>query len=185
MRRVYNARMPASVSTSAPIISAEGAAALAAAWQAGEETVVFTNGHFDLLHIGHLHYLQGARAQGDRLIVGLNSDQSTRLRKGPDRPIIPQEERSVLLAALRCVDAVVLFDTADCTELVRVIRPDVYVKGADWNRPGGPRPPEAEVVMGYGGRVAYVDLVPVRSTTAIIQTIVQRYQGSGDGGAAP
>ena len=167
-------------STIAPIVSAEAAAELATAWRFEGKTVVFTNGHFDLLHIGHLHYLQSARAQGDCLIVGLNSDDSTRMRKGPDRPIIPQEERSVLLAALRCVDAVVLFDTADCSDLVAIIRPDVYVKGADWNRPDGPRPPEAGVVTGYGGRVAYVDLVPVRSTTAIIQTIVQRFQTGGD-----
>ncbi len=158
----------------APILDQDAAAALAAAWRGEGRTVVFTNGHFDLLHIGHLHYLEAARALGDCLVVGLNSDASSRRRKGPDRPIIPQAERAMLLAALRCVDAVVIFETDDCRELVAAIRPQVYVKGADWNRPEGPRPPEAEIVVGYGGRVAYVDLVPARSTTAIIAAIHQR-----------
>lgn len=150
-------------------------------WHGAGECVVFTNGHFDLLHVGHLHYLETARAQGDRLVVGLNSDESTRLRKGPSRPVIPQEERATLLGALRCVDAVVIFESEDCTELVDTIRPDVYVKGADWNRPGGPRPPEAEVVESYGGRVAYIDLVAGRSTTSIISTILR----AADQGSAP
>lgn len=146
-----------------------------AGWRQAGETVVFTNGHFDLLHAGHLHYLESARALGDRLLVALNSDASTRARKGSLRPIIPQDERAVLLAALRCVDAVLLFDGEDCRAEVAAIRPDVYVKGADWNRPGGPRPPEAAIVEGYGGRVAYVELAPARSTSDIIAAIVQRH----------
>lgn len=146
---------------------------LATEWRANGEIVVFTNGHFDMLHVGHLQYLKAARAEGDRLIVGLNSDTSTRLRKGPGRPVIPQEERATLLSALWCVDAVIIFDGEDCRDLVASIRPDVYVKGADWNRPGGPRPPEAEIVQGYGGRVAYVELVQGRSTTQIIKSILQ------------
>ncbi len=153
------------------LLSLKTAAALAAVWRERGEKVVFTNGHFDLLHIGHVRYLQAARALGDHLIVGLNSDASTRLRKGPGRPIIPQEERAEMLLALRSVDAVVIFDGEDCRELVAAIRPDVYVKGADWNRPNGPRPPEAAVVESYGGRVAYVDLVPARSTSDIIAAI--------------
>lgn len=157
----------------APILDAAAAASLAAGWRAAGQTVVFTNGHFDLLHVGHLHYLQEARALGDRLVVGLNSDASARLRKGPDRPVIPQAERAALLAALRCVDGVVLFEGEDCRDLVAAIRPQIYVKGADWNRPDGPRPPEAEVVQSYGGQVAYVDLVPAQSTTAIIASIRQ------------
>ncbi|NOX61764.1 MAG: adenylyltransferase/cytidyltransferase family protein [Chloroflexi bacterium] len=153
------------------ILESTAAARLAADWRERGETVVFTNGHFDLLHIGHVRYLQAARELGDRLIVGLNSDASTRLRKGPGRPIIPQEERAEMLLALRSVDAVVVFEGEDCRELVAAIRPDVYVKGADWNRPDGPRPPEAEVVESYGGRVAYVALVPARSTSDIIEAI--------------
>lgn len=163
------------LSMNAPIMRQSAAADLAAAWQAKGEVVVFTNGHFDLLHIGHLHYLQAARARGDRLIVGLNADASTRRLKGALRPIIPEAERAALLAALRCVDAVILFEEDDCRQLVAALQPDVYVKGADWNRPGGPRPPEAAVVEAYGGRVAYVDLVAGRSTSDIIAAIVERY----------
>ena len=157
----------------APILDLDEAVSLAADWRADGKTVVFTNGHFDMLHVGHLQYLKAARAEGDRLIVGLNSDVSTRLRKGPGRPVIPEGERATLLAALWCVDAVIIFDGEDCRDLVAAIQPDVYVKGADWNRPGGPRPPEAEIVQGYGGRVAYVDLVQGRSTTQIIRSILQ------------
>ena len=163
----------------APVLDTEAAAALAEAWRADGKTVVFTNGHFDLLHVGHLHYLQAARALGDCLIVGLNSDASTRARKGPGRPIVPEQERAALLAALRCVDGVVVFDGEDCRDLVGLIQPEVYVKGADWNRPGGPRPPEAEVVAGYGGRVAYVDLVSERSTSRIIETVLQTNSDKG------
>jgi len=155
----------------APILDWVMAAHQALTWREYGETVVFTNGHFDLLHIGHVRYLQAARAQGDHLIVGMNSDASTRLRKGPGRPILPQDERAALLAALRCVDAVVIFDGEDCSDLVAAIRPDVYVKGADWNRPDGPHPPEAAVVEKAGGRVAYVELMPGRSTSEIIRSI--------------
>lgn len=165
----------------APICDLPTAAKMAANWRKAGETVVFTNGHFDLLHIGHVRYLQAARARGDHLLVGLNSDISTRLRKGEKRPIIPEDERAAMLAALRCVDGVILFDEEDCRALIEVIRPDVYVKGADWNRPGGPRPPEAPVVEAYGGRVAYVELVAGRSTTGIIAEILARYaQQEGD-----
>jgi len=155
----------------APILDWVTAAHQALSWREHSETVVFTNGHFDLLHIGHVRYLQAARALGDRLIVGLNSDNSTRLRKGLGRPIVLQEERAALLAALRCVDAVVVFDSEDCIDLVAALRPDVYVKGADWNRPDGPRPPEAAIVAKYNGRVEYVELLPGRSTSGMIQTI--------------
>ncbi len=165
----------------APILDQGAAADLAATWRAAGQTVVFTNGHFDLLHVGHLHYLQAARGLGDRLLVGLNSDASTSLRKGPGRPVIPQAERATLLAALRCVDGVILFESLDCRDLVAAIRPQIYVKGADWNRPDGPRPPEAEVVQSYGGRVAYVELLPAQSTTAIIASILQ---GAGRAGSA-
>jgi rfaE bifunctional protein nucleotidyltransferase chain/domain len=133
-------------------------------------TVVMTNGHFDLLHVGHVRYLQGARGLGDGLVVGLNSDASTRARK-PGRPLVPQEDRAELLAALACVDVVVIFDDLDAKAIVAALRPEVYVKGGDWGRPGGPQPPEAEVVAGYGGRVAYLPYVPDHSTTRLIQRI--------------
>jgi len=109
----------------------------ALAWRAAQTgQVVFTNGHFDLLHVGHVRYLQAARAMGAALIVGLNSDASTAARK-PGRPIVGQEERAELLAALGCVDAVVIFDALTAEELVAALRPDIYVKGGDWNRPDG------------------------------------------------
>jgi D-glycero-beta-D-manno-heptose 1-phosphate adenylyltransferase len=133
-------------------------------------TVVMANGHFDLLHVGHVRYLQAARALGDALIVGLNSDASARARK-PGRPIVPQDERAELLAALGCVDVVVIFDDVTANALVAALRPDIYAKGGDWNRPDGPRPPEAEIVAGYGGRVVYLPYIPERSTTALIEKI--------------
>ena len=133
-------------------------------------TVVMTNGHFDLLHVGHVRYLQGARRLGDTLVVGLNSDVSTRARK-PGRPLVPQEDRAELLAALACVDVVVIFDESNANALVAALRPEVYVKGGDWGQPGGPLPPEAEIVIGYGGRVAYLPYVPDHSTTRLIQRI--------------
>lgn len=136
-------------------------------------TVVFTNGHFDLLHVGHVRYLQAARALGDALIVGLNSDASTRARK-PGRPIVPQAERAELLAALGCVDAVVIFDDLTANALVAALQPDIYAKGGDWSRPDGPRPPEAEIVAGYGGRVVFLPYITERSTTALIEKIVEQ-----------
>jgi D-glycero-beta-D-manno-heptose 1-phosphate adenylyltransferase len=132
--------------------------------------VVFTNGHFDLLHVGHVRYLQAARALGQALVVGLNSDASCAARK-PGRPLVPQEDRAELLAALGCVDVVVIFDGLTATPLVEALRPQVYVKGGDWGRPGGPRPPEAGIVEGYGGRVEYLPYVPDRSTSLIIARI--------------
>jgi rfaE bifunctional protein nucleotidyltransferase chain/domain len=132
--------------------------------------VVMTNGHFDLLHVGHVRYLQAARRLGDALLVGLNSDASTRVRK-PGRPLVPQEERAELLAALACVDAVVIFDDLTANTLVAALRPEVYVKGGDWGQPGGPQPPEADVVVSYGGRVAYLPYVPNRSTSDLVARI--------------
>jgi D-glycero-beta-D-manno-heptose 1-phosphate adenylyltransferase len=146
----------------------------AVTWRAEQRraglAVVMTNGHFDLLHVGHVRYLQGARALGGALVVGLNSDASTRARK-PGRPLVPQEERAELLAALGCVDAVVIFDALDAIALVDALRPDIYVKGGDWGQPGGPQPPEAEVVASYDGRVTYLPYVPDRSTTRLIERI--------------
>jgi rfaE bifunctional protein nucleotidyltransferase chain/domain len=140
-------------------------------------TVVMTNGHFDLLHVGHVRYLQGARRLGDALVVGLNSDASTRARK-PGRPLVPEGDRAELLAAMACVDVVVIFDDLDANALVAALRPEVYVKGGDWGQPGGPQPPEARVVAGYGGRVVYLPYVPDHSTTRLIQRIRELAEGS-------
>ena len=134
--------------------------------------VVFTNGVFDLLHVGHVRYLQAARGLGDALVVGLNSDASTAALK-PGRPLVAQDERAEVVAALACVDAVVIFEGTEASSLVEALRPDIYVKGGDWGQPGGKQPPEAGVVAGYGGRIAYLPYVPGRSTSELIDRIVR------------
>jgi len=136
--------------------------------------IVFTNGCFDLLHVGHVRYLQQARSLGDYLIVGLNSDQSVRLIKDPGRPLIAEEQRAEVLTALACVDYVVLFDEADPFQLIDEVRPDVLVKGADWSLDNiiG-----ADLVSSYGGEVRRIELVPSISTSEIINRIITRYGG--------
>ncbi|HUG15756.1 MAG TPA: adenylyltransferase/cytidyltransferase family protein [Thermomicrobiales bacterium] len=132
--------------------------------------VVFTNGHFDLLHVGHLRYLQAARALGDTLIVGVNDDAVTTRRKGPERPVLPEDERAELLAGLACVDYVFIFHEPTAERAVALLRPDVYVKGGDYG-PGGAELPEARVVAGYGGETVILPLEPGRSTSAIVAAI--------------
>jgi rfaE bifunctional protein nucleotidyltransferase chain/domain len=141
--------------------------------------VALTNGTFDLLHVGHLRSLEQARAQADILVVGVNSDASVRSYKAPDRPIVPQAERAELVAGLACVDFVVIFDEPTAERLLREVRPDVYVKGADY----ATKPlPERSVVEGYGGQVVLVDLEPGHSTTDLIGEIARRFRSErGDG----
>lgn len=155
------------------IVSLEKALAVRGRLQAEGKTVVFTNGHFDLLHVGHVDYLQRARGLGDVLVVGLNSDASTRALKGEKRPIVPQGERARMLAALACVDYVVIFEETTANSLVETLKPDLYVKGGDWDR--GRIPPEAEVVASYGGQVRILPYLPEHSTTRLIETIVERF----------
>ena len=135
--------------------------------------VVFTNGCFDILHLGHVQYLTFARRQGDVLVIELNSDASVRRNKGPKRPIVPEEERAALLLALRCVDYVVLFDEETPEKLIGRLVPDVLVKGRDWAHFVAGR----EVVEAAGGRVVLADLVPGRSTTGTIERILEVYGG--------
>jgi rfaE bifunctional protein nucleotidyltransferase chain/domain len=134
--------------------------------------VVFTNGVFDLLHVGHVRYLEEARGLGDVLIVGLNSDASTRAIKDEGRPLVPQDERAELLLALRYVDAVVIFDETTADAVLEALKPDVYVKGGDYAQQG---PPEAPTVRRYGGQVHTLQLVQGRSSTDLIETIRQRF----------
>jgi len=148
------------------VLSRSGIAEIVREWKAAGETVVFTNGCFDILHIGHLQTLERAKAEGSRLVVGVNSDESVRHLKGPNRPINPQEDRAKLLAALRPVDAVVIFPEDTPVELLEVIRPDVHVKGGDYALE---ELPEREVVERHGGRITLIGLVPGRSTTEIIR----------------
>lgn len=142
--------------------------------------MVLTNGCFDLLHLGHVRYLAAARAFGDVLILALNDDESVRRLKGPHRPLVPLAERAELLAALRSVDAVVPFSEDTAEETVRVLRPDVYVKGGDYaGASGAGKPlPEAAIVRAAGGRVEIVSFVEGHSTTDLIATIRERYCGS-------
>jgi rfaE bifunctional protein nucleotidyltransferase chain/domain len=138
------------------------------------KTIVLTNGHFDILHVGHVDCLQRAKSLGDVLIVGLNSDASTRLLKGEKRPIVPQEERARLLAALQCVDYVIIFEERTAERLLAALKPEVYAKGGDWAIEDLP---EAKVVAECGIRVEILPQVPCRSTTDIIETILTRYRG--------
>lgn len=131
--------------------------------------IVFTNGCFDLMHVGHTRYLQAARELGDILVVGVNSDASVRsLKKGTGRPIVPQAQRAEVLAALACVDYVVVFDEPDPVALIEALQPDVLVKGGDWapDRIAG-----RDVVEARGGRVLTIPLVPGVSTTALVERI--------------
>lgn len=143
--------------------------------RAAGKKLVFTNGVFDLLHPGHVRYLAAARALGDVLIVGLNSDASVRRIKGPGRPIQDEASRAEVLAALGAVDFVVIFDEDTAAELVKLIRPDVYVKGGDYAGAGPERWPEAEVVRAYGGEVRTLEFAPGHSTSEIIRKIVGRH----------
>lgn len=130
--------------------------------------VVFTNGCFDLLHPGHIETLEKARSLGDALIVGVNSDRSVREMKGAGRPIMPERERAELLAALECVDAVVIFDEPTPREIVAALLPDVLVKGGDW---ASDRIIGREEVEAAGGRVVSVPVVAGFSTSAMIEKI--------------
>jgi D-beta-D-heptose 7-phosphate kinase/D-beta-D-heptose 1-phosphate adenosyltransferase len=137
-------------------------------WRATGEEVVFTNGCFDLLHAGHVSLLESARAEGDRLVVGINSDRSVRAIKGLERPLTPENERAEALLALEAVDRVVIYDEPTPAVVVAALVPDVLVKGADW--------PAHEIVgrdtvEGGGGRVVRVPLVAGRSTTAVVDRI--------------
>ena len=140
-------------------------------WRQQGKTVVWTNGCFDLLHVGHARNLQAGRRLGDVLVVGLNSDDSVRRLKGAGRPIIPAGERAELLAALECVDAVVVFDELTPEVSLARLQPEVHCKGEDYAPPHGKPFPEGPVVESYGGRIAFLPLAPSISTTALMERI--------------
>jgi D-beta-D-heptose 7-phosphate kinase/D-beta-D-heptose 1-phosphate adenosyltransferase len=150
------------------VLSLDDAAGLAARLRAGGKAVVFTNGVFDLLHPGHVRYLSEARRLGDALIVGVNSDRSVRAIKGPKRPITPEAERAEVLAALACVDAVVVFDEDTPHAIISRLLPDILVKGADW---AADHIVGRDIVEARGGRVVRIPLAPGYSTTAILSRI--------------
>jgi D-beta-D-heptose 7-phosphate kinase/D-beta-D-heptose 1-phosphate adenosyltransferase len=147
------------------------------AFKEGGKKIVFTNGCFDLLHIGHVRYLKAARAEGDVLVVGVNSDRSVRQIKGPGRPVVPENERAEVLASLVCVDFVTLFDEPDPLITIRSLTPDVLVKGADWEEDGIVG---RDVVEAMGGRVVRIPLTEGASTSRIIENILTNYPGRGD-----
>lgn len=147
------------------------AVALAERLRAAGKTIVFTNGVFDLLHPGHVRYLQHARALGDALIVGINSDRSVRAIKGPSRPITPENERVEVLAALACVDAVAIFDSDTPYDLIAALQPDVLVKGADW---AADAIVGRDIVEARGGKVVRVPVEEGYATTTIIEKIRRR-----------
>lgn len=149
-------------------ISLEEAAGRRAALRRDRKKLVFTNGHFDLLHVGHLDYLEKARALGDALYVGLNGDASTARLKGAGRPIVPASERARLLAALIPVTAVIVFDGDTADALIRTLQPEIYVKGGDYRL----KPlPERPAVESYGGEVVLIDYLPGYSTSNLIARI--------------
>ena len=150
------------------VLSIETAVRLADALRAAHRTVVFTNGVYDILHPGHVRYLQAARAEGDALIVGINSDRSVRANKGPDRPVNPEAERAEIIAALACVDAAVIFDEDTPYEIIQRLQPDVLVKGADW---AADQIVGRDIVEARGGRVVRAGVEPGYSTTAILSRI--------------
>lgn len=132
------------------------------------KTLVFTNGHFDLLHVGHLDYLEKARALGDALFLGLNGDASTARLKGIGRPLIPADERARLLAALIPVTGVIIFEDDTASVLIQALQPDIYVKGGDYHAKSLPERP---IVEAYGGRIVLIDYLPDHSTSNLIARI--------------
>lgn len=138
-------------------------------WRARQgKRLVFTNGVFDILHAGHVQYLEQARALGDMLIVGINSDESVQRLKGPSRPFNSQEDRAKVLGALRCVDGVLLFEEQTPCALIEALKPDVHVKGGDYREENLP---EAKIVRGYGGEVVILPLLEGRSTTGLLRKV--------------
>jgi len=135
--------------------------------------IVFTNGCFDLLHLGHIRYLEGAKALGDILVVGVNSDHSVQNLKGPKRPILPEEERAEILSGLGCVDYIIIFDEKNPLELISTLQPNILVKGGDWTKE---TTVGREVVERSGGEVVILPFVEGASTSNLVDTILKRYE---------
>ena len=150
------------------IKSREAAVETVNQWEADNETIVFTNGCFDIVHRGHIDYLSKAKDKGSKLILGLNTDASVQRLKGPQRPVVDEQSRAILMGALQFIDLVVLFDEDTPYELIKALQPDVLVKGSDYN---------AEDIVGYdilmakGGKVETIDFVEGFSTTSIVEKI--------------
>ena len=165
----------AHISFKSKILEAAKAAEMVQQWQCDHKKVVFTNGCFDILHRGHVEYLAKAAEKGDRLLLGLNTDSSVRRIKGPTRPIVDQESRAIVLAALGFIDLIVLFDEDTPYELIKTVQPDVLVKGADYKVEDIVG---YDVVVGRGGTVETISFVDGFSTSQIIDKIAQELKGS-------
>ncbi len=150
------------------LIAGEDIAVFCDLLRKGGRRIVFTNGCFDILHAGHVRYLTEARALGDCLVLGLNTDASVRRIKGPSRPINNEQDRAEVADGLKAVDYVVLFDEPTAEAVIAKVRPDIYVKGGDYTLD---TLPEAKIVQSYGGRVEFIRLVEGRSTTNVIEKI--------------
>ena len=150
------------------ILSREALCQRVANWRAAGQQIVLTNGCFDLLHVGHIRYLRGAKALGGKLVVALNSDESVRRIKGEGRPLMPEGERAEILAALADVDAIVLFSEPDVRALIHEIRPDVQAKGTDYTPENVP---ERDAVLACGGRVEIVGDPKEHSTSGLLQEL--------------
>jgi len=157
-----------SASGSVPVLSLDDLKALVARARRDGKVIVFTNGVFDLLHPGHLRYLEAARRHGDLLVVAVNSDRSVRAIKGESRPVTPEDERAEMLAALSCVDAVVVFDEDTPAAVIERLEPDVLVKGEDWKHRDNPG---REFVEGRGGRMEFERFESGYSATGIIEKV--------------
>ncbi|MBN9389450.1 MAG: adenylyltransferase/cytidyltransferase family protein [Chloroflexi bacterium] len=166
------------------ILSREELARQAGVWKAAGKRVVFTNGCFDLIHLGHVRYLEEARALGDVLVLGLNSDSSVRQLKGPQRPLVNEQERAALMSALRPVDHVVIFEELTADNILLELKPAIYVKGGDYSLSDAadtathkPKPlPEEPTVRSYGGQVVLIPFLPGHSTTDLIRHILQVFK---------
>jgi rfaE bifunctional protein nucleotidyltransferase chain/domain len=156
--------------TASKILSRDQLLEAAARQKGAGRSVVFANGAFDLLHAGHVRYLEAARREGDWLAVGVNSDRSVGRQKGPGRPIVPEAERAEIVAALGCVDAVVIFDEDSPAALLAALRPEVHAKGTDYTKDSVP---EREVVARHGGRTAIVGDPKEHATTELIARIAR------------
>ena len=160
------------MSSAEKLLSSEKLTVWRAARRASGQRVVVTNGCFDILHRGHVTYLEAARRQGDVLLIGLNADASVRQIKGPNRPINNEEDRAAVLAALECVDAVVIFREPTALQLLKTVQPDIYAKGGDYTL-DTINQEERRLVEGMGGKVVVLPGVPGRSTTALLERIAK------------
>ena len=157
-----------SVNQFAPVLERNRLVARVAIERRSGARIVLANGCFDLFHVGHIRYLAGAKALGDRLIVGINSDEQVRKLKGENRPFMPEQERAEIVSALKFVDYVTIFPEATVTELIRAVRPDFHAKGTDYTTE---TVPEREIVREYGGRVAIVGDPKDHSSTDLIKIV--------------